>query len=98
MRDAFARTISNVKGRVGGGNGGAVQLDRCFMTSGSDRFDKGMQSGGRDSPHLLGLPLGCCRRRQSSDLVNDQAPCWERVEQIRFMAGKVEPSLPVRAF
>jgi hypothetical protein len=54
MRDACAGTIPNVKGRVGGGNGGAVQLDRCFMTSGSDRFDEGMQSGGRDSPHFTG--------------------------------------------
>jgi hypothetical protein len=97
MRDAFARTISNVKGRVGGGNGGAVQLDRCFMTSGSDRFDKGSKVAVVTVPTLLGLPFGCCRR-QSSDLVNDQAPCWERTQQVRFTAGKVEPSLPVRAF
>ena len=37
MRDAFARTISNVKGRVGGGNGEAVQLYRCLMTSSTIR-------------------------------------------------------------
>ena len=33
MRDAFARTIPNVKGRVGGRNGGAVQMDRCRMAA-----------------------------------------------------------------
>ena len=57
MRDAFARTISNVKGRVGSRDGGAVQLDMCFMTSGSDRFDKVCKVAVVMVITLLGLPL-----------------------------------------